>query len=102
MHLQTDGIAKRYNRTLEYRGAAFVKDIQGDWDQHASTLLMSHRTTVHETIRLTHAMLMFGRQLRVPLYFPLERPPEEISDYIYLEYAQRLRTSLEAAHDLTE
>ena len=60
---------------------------------------MSYRSAVHETTSLTPAMLMCGRELRVPLDLLIGRPREESGSQTYLEYAQRLRTSLETAHD---
>lgn len=70
-------MVERYNRPLEHQLATFVEDHQGDWDLHLLLLLMSYQTAVHETTRLSPAMLMFGRELRVPLDLLIGRPREE-------------------------
>ena len=60
---------------------------------------MSYRSAVHETTKFTPAMLMFGRELRVPLDLLTGRPREEPEDRGYPEYVERLRESVETAHN---
>ena len=45
------------------------------------------------------AMLMFGRELRVPLDLLIGRPQEELDDRGYPEYVKRLRESVETVHN---
>ena len=99
LHPQSDGMVERYNRTLENQLATFVQDHQKDWDLHLPLLLMSYRSAVHETTKLTPAMLMFGRELRVPLDLLLGRPHADIEELSYLEYGERLRASIATVHD---
>lgn len=70
-------MVERYNRTLENQLATFVEDHQRDWDLHLPLLVMSYRSAVHETTRLIPAMLMFRRELRVPMDLLIGRPREE-------------------------
>ena len=77
MHPQTYGMVERYNRTLENQLATFVEDHQRDWELHLPLLVMSYRSAVRETTRLTRAMLMFRSELRVPLDLLIGRPREE-------------------------
>ena len=99
LHPQSDGMVERYNRTLENQLTTFFQDHQKDWDLHLPLLLMSYRSAVHETTKLTPAMLMFGRELRVPLDLLLGRPQADIEEQSYLEYAERLRASIATVHD---
>ena len=99
LHPQSDGMVERYNRTLENQLATFVQDHQKDWDLHLPLLLMSYRSAVHETTKLTPAMLMFGRELRVPIDLLLGRPHADIEELTYLEYAERLRASIATVYD---
>lgn len=86
-HSQSDGMVEQYNRTLDNQLTTFVEDHQRDWDLHLPLLLMSYRSAVYDTTRLTHAMLMFGRYLHVPLDLLIGRPREESGSQGYLEYA---------------
>lgn len=70
-------MVERYNRTLENQLATFVEDHQRDWELHLPLLVMSYRSAVRETTRLTRAMLMFRSELRVPLDLLIGRPREE-------------------------
>ena len=85
LHPKSDGMVERYNRTLENQLATFVQDHQKDWDLHLPQLLMSYRSAVYETTKLTPAMLMFWRELRVPLDLLLGRPHADIEELSYLE-----------------
>ena len=67
LHPQSDGVVERYNRTIEAQQATFLQDRWRDWDRHLPLLIMSYRSAVHETKKFTPAILMFGRELRVPL-----------------------------------
>ena len=60
---------------------------------------MSSRSAVHEATQFTPAMLMFGRELRVPLDLLIGRPQEELDDRGYPEYVERLRKSVETVHN---
>jgi len=80
LHPQSDGMVERYNRTIEAQLATFFQDHQKDWDRHLPLLLMSYRSAVHETTKFTPAMLMFGRELSVPLDLLIGRPQEELDD----------------------
>ena len=102
LHPQSDGMVERYNRTLENQLATFVQDHQKDWDLHLPLLLMSYHSAVHKTMKLTPAMLMFGRELRVPLDLLLGRPHDDIEELSYLEYAERLRASMATVHDFAQ
>ena len=92
-------MVERYNRTLENQLASFVQDHQKDWDLHLPLLLMSYRSAVDETTKLTPALLMFGRALRVPLDLLLGRPQADIEEQSYLEYAERLQAAIATIHD---
>lgn len=60
---------------------------------------MSYRSAVHETTKVTPVMLMFGRELRVPLDILLGRPQADLEEQSYLEYAKILRASIATVHD---
>ena len=102
MYPQSDGMVERFNQTIENQVSNFVQDHQRDWDQHIPLLLrMSYRTAENETTRFTPAMLMFGRELRIPLDLLVGRPPEETEGKSYPEYVEKLRESLETIHEFT-
>ena len=88
---QSHSMVKRQNQTIEAQLATFVQDHQRDWDRQLPLLLMSYRSAVHETTKFTPAMLMFGRELSVPLDLLIGHPQKESEDRGYPEYVERLR-----------
>ena len=99
LHPQSDGMVERYNRTLENQLATFVQGHQKDWDLHLPLVLVSYRSAVLETTKLTPAMLTFGRELHVPLDLLFGRPHTDIEELSYLEYTGRLQASIVTVHD---
>jgi len=87
---QSDGMVERYIRTIEAQLATFFQDYQRDWDRHLPLLLISYRLAVHETTKFTPVMLMFGRELRVPLDLLIGHPQEEREYRGYPEYVERV------------
>ena len=92
-------MVERSNRTIEAQLATFFQDHQRDWDRHLPLLLIYYRLAVHETTKFTPVMLMFGRELRVPLDLLIGHPQEEPEDRGYPEYVERSKESLETVHN---
>lgn len=67
LHPQSDGMVERFNRTILDYLSKFCDLNQRDWDRHLPLLMLAHRTAVHETTRETPAMMVYGRELRLPL-----------------------------------
>ena len=90
LHPQSDGMIERYNRTLERQLAMFVGEYQGTWDHKFPLLLMSYRSAVHDTTKCTPSLLMFGREMRLPIDLIYGRPDD--TPVTYCEYVSDLRT----------
>ena len=60
---------------------------------------MSYCSAVHETTKFTPTILMFRRELRVPLHLLIGRPQEEPEDRGYPGYVERMRESVETIHN---
>lgn len=67
LHPQSDGIVDRFNRTLEAQLSKFVDQHQRDWDKHTPPLMMANRTATHDMTGETAAMIIMGRNLRLPI-----------------------------------
>ena len=91
-------MVERFNRTLEAQLAKFVSEHQRDWDRHLQLLMMAYRTSVHDTTGETPAMMMMGRNLRLPVDLFIGRPEEEQPEH-KSEYARTLLDRLEKVHN---
>lgn len=97
LHPQSDGMVERFNRTILNYLAKFVDDNQKNWDLCLPLLLMSYRTAVHESTKQTPAMLLFGRELRMPTGLSFGYPPG--TQTTTSVYARELIDRLRGIHD---
>uniref|UniRef100_A0A3B1J0Y6 Integrase catalytic domain-containing protein n=1 Tax=Astyanax mexicanus TaxID=7994 RepID=A0A3B1J0Y6_ASTMX len=101
LHLQSDGLVERFNRTLAAQLAMVSDKNQRDWDRHLPVVLLACRSAVQETTGFTPALLMFGRELRTPVSLAFGAPPDGggyASDTP--TFVSDLMSSLELAHRL--
>lgn len=98
LHPQSDGMVERFNRTLESQLSKFVNVHHRDWDQYVPLLLMAYRTSTHESTKCTPAMMMMGRDLRLPVDLLMGRPVEEPTT-LATDYAANLQRRLEQVHE---
>ena len=92
LHPQSDGMAERFNRTLEQHLSKVVDENQPDWDQRIPLFLMAYRSSVHDTTGMTPAKLVFGWEIRLSGYSMFgssETQSQEPQNYSCLLYTSR-------------
>ncbi|PNF25244.1 hypothetical protein B7P43_G13747 [Cryptotermes secundus] len=62
----SDGMVERYIKTIEEHSRKVVTSLQMDWDEGLPLFLLAYRASTHDTMGLTPAILVFGRELRLP------------------------------------
>ena len=97
-HPQSDGQVERFNRTLKLMLRSFVNVNQNDWDDHLSFVTMAYRSSIHKSTKCTPNLLMFGREILLPIDIVVGPPPREPEYTCHIEYVQWLRNSLSAAY----
>ena len=65
-HPQCDGGAERLIRTVTSVISKIAEE-QEEWDQHLPKVLLALRASTHETTGFSPSMLMFGREMRLPI-----------------------------------
>ena len=75
-HPQCDGGAERLIRTVTGVIAKIAEE-QEEWDQYLPKVLLALRASTHETTGFSPGILMFGRELRLPIDAMREGPPSE-------------------------
>jgi transposase InsO family protein len=94
---QSDGQTERFNRTL-LDALAKCSDSQTNWDLNIPLLCLYYRATVHASTGTTPALLMLGRELRLPVH--LIFPPTEVSSSeSYPEYVDKLEERIQMASE---
>ena len=71
---QNDGMVEHANRTIQNMIASYVSDKQDDWDEHIPLLMLAYRSSIHVTLGVSLAMMMFGRDLTLPIDMAVGRP----------------------------
>lgn len=100
LHPQSNGLVERFNRTILQHLAMFVNSHHDNWDDCVPLFLYSYRTAVHEVTGYTPAMILFGREIRMPCDLAFSRPPDRPSQPE--PYINDLMTRLEQTHDFVK
>ncbi|MES9880796.1 MAG: DDE-type integrase/transposase/recombinase [Sedimenticola sp.] len=98
-HPQSDGLVERLNRTVIDMLSKFVNAKHTDWDIHIPAVMMSYRTSIHETTDFTPAFLMLGRELKLPVEIMYGQPNGEQGSTN--EYARAVRDRMHSAFQHT-
>ena len=100
LHPQSDGMVERFNRTLLEHLKKMVDEHQRDWDKYIQLFLMAYRSATHNSTGQSPAMVIFGKEMRLPSELRFGTPPSdarlETSDYV-----AELQKDLRDIHDKT-
>ena len=97
-HPQSNGMVERFNRTMAQILRALVEEEQAEWDLQLPLALMAYRSSVHLTTGETPHMMLFGREMTVPLNLTVGEIPATSIDGKETEYVWALRSRLADAY----
>jgi hypothetical protein len=66
MHPKSDGMGKRYIKTIKKHLRKDVALHPRDWDARLPNFLLAYGALTHDIMGLTPAILVFGRELQLP------------------------------------
>jgi hypothetical protein len=88
-HPQSNGHVESFNRTPLCMLTCYCENDQKYWDDILPQVLMAYRSSVHASTGQTPNMIMFGRNITLPMEAVIPRPMEtcerdtpEIEDYV--------------------
>lgn len=100
-HPRGDGMVERANRTLEDMLSLWVDERQSDWHEHLPLLAMAYRSAPHKTTAASPNLLMFGREVTLPVDLIMEPVPNEVEEPTsYPEYIDNLQSTMRTAHQV--
>ena len=72
---------------------SYLRDQQHNWDQHLGCLAAAYQAGPHESTGMTPNLLMFGREVRMPIEVMLgsSRAPTDEEVTSYGDYVETLR-----------
>ena len=95
---QSDGMVERAYRSIQNMISSYISDSQDDWDEHIPLLMMAYRSSIHESTGVSPAMMMFGRELTLPVDMTLGRPIRD-ERLCATDHAYQLEQRLLDIHD---
>ena len=98
-HTESDGLVECFNRTLLMMLAMFAGENRDDWDDLLPAVMMTYRSSVHESTGFSPYRLMFGEECTLPMDVGLPRREPDLPDPISSPYAVWVRDALEVAFD---
>ncbi len=98
MRPQSNGGVERFNRTLEVMLTMYCENDQRTWDIYLPQVLMAYRSSVHAATGKTPNMMVFGRDVVLPMQAVIGRPEKDDPDVDVDEYVCTLQDRLEQAH----
>ncbi|CAH8866152.1 unnamed protein product [Trichobilharzia szidati] len=91
-HPQGNGLVERTNRTIKHLLRAFLHNApENTWDDALPQCLLAYRSSVHSSTGFSPALLLFGRELRLPVEIRRPLLPYEKIDLI--PYVRNLATT---------
>lgn len=95
---QSDGTVERVNRTIKGMLSAYVDRDYESWDEYLPFVLLSYRSTVHESTGCTPNLLFLNRECNLPIDFFFDPPPETNSDPCPIEYVEWMKQAGRRTH----
>ena len=85
-HPQGNPFAERIHQFFGKAISAYVRDDQQNWDEYLDAIILAYNNAIHDTLGVSPAQLMFGRDLRAPGAL---RIPDGIKEIDHKEFAKR-------------
>ena len=85
-HPEGNGMVERFNRTMGAMIISLIGDEHDNWDKILPLTLMAYRSSVHKTTQQTPDMLLFGREMTVPLALTLSELPTSLVEQDELQH----------------
>ena len=97
-HPEGNGMVDRFNRTMGAMIRSLIGDEHDNWDKILPLILMAYRSSVHEITQQTPHMMLFGREMTVPLALTLSELPTSLVEQDELQHTWDLQEKLARVH----
>ena len=85
---------ERQNRTIQQMLSAYVNEKRDDWSDHLDPIMMAYRSSVHQSTQCTPNLIMFGREVNLPLTVELGAFPTGDRPQCPVEYVEWVQNTL--------
>ena len=98
-HPQSNAVIERMNKTLQNMLAKCINEEQSNWSQQLPYVMMTYRSSVHESTSYTPQFLVFGQELSLPLDCMYPNPQEITTTDIH-EFVHNKQQAFQGAFEL--
>ena len=99
-HPQSDGLVERFNRTIADMLSKYIAPSEKDWDELLPFMLMAYRSSEHESTGVTPNLLMFGREVNLPVDLLFGTSSDYSLKQPVNKYLSHLKQNLRSAHEI--
>ncbi len=96
---EANGVTERFNRTLADMLSMYCKQNQRQWDRYIPQVLMAYRSSTHSSTNKTPNMMIFGREITLPMAAVIGIPRGE-TQQTPDDYVEELQQNMKMAHDV--
>ena len=97
-HPEGNGMVERFKRTMGAMIRSLIGEEHDNWNKILPLTLMAYRSSVHETTQQTPHMMLFGREMTIPLALTMSELPTSLVEQDKLEHTWDLREKLAKVH----
>ena len=99
---QSDGTVERVNRTLKAMLSAYVYQDYETWDEYLPYVLLSYRSTVHESTGCTPNLLFLNRECNLPADLFFEAPTGSEGDPCPHKFVEWMKEASRQTHQFVQ
>ena len=98
-HPASNDMVEKFNSTLLNMITTYVNDEQDNWDKCLNLVTSAYRACAHESTGYTPNMLMFGREVHLPIALEMGVANDEMTTST-VEYVQKLKDKMDRIYCL--
>ena len=95
---QSDGVCERFNHTVQTMLATAIMNNVWDWDEILPYLMMAYRNSRHESLGISPAKMLYGKEITLPLEAFIPDPNKR--HFNAPEYIRYIRDLLQHSHEI--
>ena len=97
---QANGSVERFNKTLVNMLSMYCQRDQTKWDEYLQQVMMAYRASVNSSTGKTPNMMVFGREVVLPMQAVIGKPGGDEEAIDPCDYLSKVQTGIQKAHDV--
>jgi len=95
-----NGAPEKFNQVLQNMITTYINDGQTNWDENINLVTSAYRSCVHDATGFTPNMMMFGREVTLPVEISMGCVPSKDFSSCTVDYVVDLQAKLSKVYEL--